>query len=98
MCDVTAMQMSASSKVGLIAGLSVLGAVLLLAAAALIFYFVVYPKIRGPKKYEAAPSDIASEERQLTKFDQTSTRINKWWPRSPQRYTPQTYTSQDAPN
>jgi hypothetical protein len=96
-CEIRATQMSASSKVGLIAGLSVLGAVLLLAAAALIFYFVVYPKIKAAKKLEDAPSEIHSDK-SLTKFDQTSTRLTKFWPGNPSRYSPETYSSDDVPS
>jgi len=97
-CDIVSAHLGSgsSANVGLIAGLSVLGAVLLIVAAALIFYFFVYPRIRGPKRYEAAPSDIASSEHGLTKFDQTSTRINKFWPRNAQRYAPETYTAQEG--
>jgi len=99
-CDVVATQMTSQSKVGLIAGLSVLGAVLLLTAAALIFYFCIYPKIKAAQKNKAlssspASSDIGSE----TRFNQSSTRINKFWPSAnPNRYTPETYSSQNEDN
>jgi hypothetical protein len=99
-CDIMKTQMSSNSRnVGLIAGLSVLGAVLLLTAAAVIFYFFVYPRIKVQKKYEAAEaSEISASNHGLTKFDQTSTRLTKFWPRNPERYTPETYSSsQDAP-
>jgi hypothetical protein len=93
-CDVIVAESRWSANVGLIAGLSVLGAVLLIVATALIFYFFVYPRFKGPTKLEeaaSAGSHLSSEDTQLTKFDTQSTRINKFWPKGPQRYAPQTY-------
>jgi len=79
-------------NVGLIAGLSVLGVVLLLlGVAALIYFCVLRPRMMAAKKYNG----VAEDDQNLTKFDKSSTRINQWWPRSPQRYAPQTYAPQD---
>lgn len=101
-CDVAAVQLASNNKanIGLIAGLSVLGAVLLLAAAGVIFYFFVYPRIRRNEKlYDPAASELTTSS-DRAKFDQTSTRLTKFWPRNPERYTPETYTgsSSDTPN
>jgi hypothetical protein len=93
-CEISSSQLS-STNIGLIAGLSVLGAVLLLVAIALIVYFCVYPRIKAQRKYHAAPSDISAGTDSQAKFDQNSTRLNAYWPRSPQRYQPQTYTPGD---
>jgi len=99
-CDFVAQQVSSSSSpsnIALIAGVSALAAVLLLVGCAVVFYCFIYPRIRGPKKYERASSDLSGDEQNLAKFDQNSVRINKWWPKSPARYTPQTYATQDEP-
>jgi hypothetical protein len=103
-CDFIAKQVdtsqsSASSNIALIVGLSVGGAILLLVVGGLIFYCFIYPRMRGrPMKYERAASDISSgDDQHLAKFDQNSVRIDKFWPKSPPRYTPQTYSAQDEP-
>jgi hypothetical protein len=86
------------NNVALIAGLSTLGAVLLIAAAALIFFCFILPKIRRSKKqYDTDKVSDLSSTHGLTKFNQSSTRINQWWPRNPERYVPETYTG-DAPS
>jgi len=100
-CDLASQQVtsdSSSSSLALIAGLSVLGALLLLVGLAIVFYCFVYPRVKAkPDSYKRAPSDLSSDEQNLTKFDQNSVKINKWWPKSPQRYVPQTYSVNDEP-
>jgi hypothetical protein len=90
-----------NKKVALIAGLvgGIGGAVLLGLLLFLLFFFVICPRKEKPKAYDRAPSEY-SDQKGLTmgssasaKFDTQSTRINPWWPRSPQRYVPQTYSS-----
>jgi len=92
-----ATQILSRNNVGLIAGLSTLGAVLLLAASALIFFCFILPKCRHTKKYDTDKVSDLSSTHGLTKFNQSSTRINQWWPRNPERYVPETYTG-DAPS
>jgi hypothetical protein len=88
----------AGPNIKIIVPVVVIGGCLIIAAAILIYYMVcVRPKRNLSRKYEQAPSDLTADGSQ-TRFSQSSTRINQYWPRSPQRYTPQTYNPQNEDN
>jgi hypothetical protein len=94
-CEVAWTSIQSGPNITIIVPVVVIGVTLIIAAAVLIYYFcLVRPKRRVARKYEQAPTDLTSDGSQ-TRFTQSSTRINQYWPRSPQRYAPQTYNPQN---
>jgi fibulin 1/2 len=90
-CDIVASQVSSSARnVGLIAGVTTAAVIVLLITFAVIFYFVILPRITRKRKVLSE----GESSNDSVMYHQAPTRFNQYWPTgapAPPRYTPQTY-------